>query len=117
VYAPAPALSLPKSLPNALYIISLVAYHRSDTHDLSLSVYQQQFFKGWARAAQAVPPPSLFPGGREGLGPVMTTPRSIDLVQDAATDCSVVASLCAAIARAERGHDQVGRFGVVYPLC
>ena len=37
----------------------------------------------------------------------MSSPRSIDLVQDAASDCSVVASLCAGIARAERGHDQV----------
>lgn len=37
----------------------------------------------------------------------MSTGRSIDLVQDAATDCSVVASLCAGIARAERGHDEV----------
>lgn len=32
----------------------------------------------------------------------------MDLVQDAATDCSVVASMCAGIARTERGHDQVG---------
>jgi hypothetical protein len=31
----------------------------------------------------------------------------IDLVQDAATDCSVVASLCSAIAHDERGHHEV----------
>jgi hypothetical protein len=37
----------------------------------------------------------------------MSSPRTIDLVQDAASDCSVVTSLCAAIARAERGHDEV----------
>lgn len=37
----------------------------------------------------------------------MSSSRSIDLVQDAASDCSVVASLCAGVARAERGHDQV----------
>jgi calpain-7 len=59
----------------------------------------------------------MFPGDRNGLGPVMSTPRSIDLVQDAATDCSVVASLCAGIARAERGHDQVSHFNVIQPLC
>lgn len=35
--------------------------------------------------------------------------RPIDLVQDAATDCSVVASLCAGVARAERGHDKLLR--------
>lgn len=38
----------------------------------------------------------------------MKASRSMDLVQDAATDCSVVASMCAGIARTERGHDQVG---------
>ena len=79
----------------------------SDTHDLSLSPYQQQFFQGWVRAMDAVPPPSLYPNGRDGIGPLMSTSRSIDLVQDAASDCSVVASLCAGVARAERGHDQV----------
>ena len=37
----------------------------------------------------------------------MSSSLSIDLVQDAATDCSVVTSLCAGIARSERGHDEV----------
>ena len=32
----------------------------------------------------------------------------VDLVQDMTTDCSVVASLCAGTARAERGHARVG---------
>ena len=82
----------------------------SDTHDLSLSPYQQQFFQGWVRAIDAVPPPSLCPNGRDGIGPLMSSSRSIDLVQDAASDCSVVASLCAGVARAERGHDQVSGF-------
>lgn len=31
----------------------------------------------------------------------------IDLVQDITTDCSVVASLCAATARSEHGHADV----------
>jgi hypothetical protein len=79
----------------------------SDTHDLSLSPYQQQFFQGWIRAADAVPAPATFSGDRHGIGPLMSSSRPIDLVQDAASDCSVVTSLCAAIARAERGHDQV----------
>ncbi|PVI07021.1 cysteine proteinase [Periconia macrospinosa] len=78
-----------------------------DTRDLSLSTFQQQYFLEWARPNQAVPPPSVISGDRNGLGPLMSTARSIDLVQDAATDCSVVASLCAGIARAERGHDQL----------
>ena len=74
---------------------------------MGLSSHQLQFFDGWARAKDALPPPEWFPGSREDLGPVMCTSRSIDLVQDAATDCSVVASLCAGIARAERGHAKV----------
>lgn len=81
-----------------------------DTHDLSLSPYQQQFFRGWIRAADAIPPSNTLSTDRQGIGPLMSSSRTIDLVQDAATDCSVVTSLCAAIARAERGHDQVGRF-------
>lgn len=75
-----------------------------DTPELGLSSHQLQFFDGWARAKDALPPPEWFPGSREDLGPAMRTNQSIDLVQDAATDCSVVASLCAGIARAERGH-------------
>lgn len=81
-----------------------------DTRDLSLSPYQQQFFEGWIRASRAIPPPFMVAveyGRRE---PQMSSAQTIDLVQDAATDCSVVTSLCAAIARGERGHDQVREF-------
>lgn len=49
----------------------------------------------------------MYPEGREGIGPIMSSTGPVDLVQDAASDCSVVASLCAGVARAERGHDQV----------
>jgi calpain-7 len=79
----------------------------TDTHDLSLSSYQQQFFQSWSRARDAVPPQSIFSGDRSGIGPLMSSSRTIDLVQDVASDCSVVTSLCAGLARAERGHDQV----------
>ncbi|KAF2466646.1 calpain-like protease palB/rim-13 [Lindgomyces ingoldianus] len=79
----------------------------TDSPDLDLSPYQHQFFAGWVRARGALPPPSMYPVDRDGLGPVMGTTRAIDLVQDAATDCSVVASLCAGIARSERGHDMM----------
>ena len=44
----------------------------------------------------------------------MNFSRKIDLVQDAATDCSVVASLCAGVARAERGHTKILR-SAIYP--
>lgn len=33
---------------------------------------------------------------------------SLDLAQDAITDCSIVASMCAAISREERGYSKVG---------
>jgi hypothetical protein len=89
----------------------------SDTHDLSLSSYQQQFFKGWIRAALAVPPPAAFSNDRKGIGPLMSSSRTIDLVQDAASDCSVVTSLCAAIARAERGHEQVSTLNGTVTVC
>ncbi|KAF2869039.1 calpain-like protease palB/rim-13 [Massariosphaeria phaeospora] len=79
----------------------------TDVPDLSLSAYQQQFFKGWIRARNALPPSSTFSNDANKTGPSMTASRSIDLVQDAASDCSVVASLCAGIARAEQGHDQL----------
>ena len=68
----------------------------------------------WRRSTDALPPPSWFPGDRTNLGPGMTFSRKIDLVQDAATDCSVVASLCAGVARAERGHAKILR-SVLYP--
>jgi calpain-7 len=37
----------------------------------------------------------------------MLTTKPIDLVQDVTTDCSVVASLCAALARNESGFENV----------
>lgn len=36
-----------------------------------------------------------------------TSSQSADLVQDVASDCSVVASICAGVARSERGHPLV----------
>ena len=83
------------------------ANNGSDERELGLSAYQYQFFEGWVRARHALPPPSMYSTDRKHIGPLMGTHQSIDLVQDAATDCSVVASLCAGIARAERGHEQV----------
>ena len=40
----------------------------------------------------------------------MTSDLQIDLVQDMTSDCSVVASLCVLVARAERGHSKVNAF-------
>ncbi|KAF2661480.1 calpain-like protease palB/rim-13 [Lophiostoma macrostomum CBS 122681] len=77
----------------------------TDPQDLAVSPYQMQFFEGWLRAGKALPPPKYSHGSASG--PVMHTSGLVDLVQDAATDCSVVASLCAVIARTERGHSEL----------
>ncbi|KAK5734611.1 cysteine protease [Elasticomyces elasticus] len=85
-----------------------------DAQELFLSDFQEDVLDDWKRPSEALPPPSWFPGDRTNLGPSMSFARKIDLVQDAATDCSVVASLCAGVARAERGHSKILRT-VLYP--
>ncbi|KAL2024463.1 hypothetical protein VTK56DRAFT_8274 [Thermocarpiscus australiensis] len=59
-----------------------------DPSSYSLSAEQQAIFAGWRRPAELAP----------GVGPeqFMTAKSELDLAQDLATDCSVVASLCAA---------------------
>ncbi|KAK3702819.1 cysteine protease [Vermiconidia calcicola] len=85
-----------------------------DTPELPLSEFQEDVLDDWKRPPDALPPPSWFPGDRTNLGPAMSFTRSIDLVQDAATDCSVVASLCAGVARAAKGHNKILR-SVLHP--
>ncbi|OQO08117.1 hypothetical protein B0A48_06911 [Cryoendolithus antarcticus] len=81
----------------------------TDSAVLGLSDFQHEVFDGWRRAADALPPTTWFSGNRTDLGPSMSASRKIDVVQDAATDCSVVASICAGVARAERGHSKIMR--------
>ncbi|KAI5237754.1 cysteine proteinase [Aureobasidium subglaciale] len=78
-----------------------------DKPELRLSTAQLQVFDGWKRAAGALPPPAWYTPEERSNGPTMSSSRTIDLVQDAATDCSVVASLCALVARGERGHAKI----------
>jgi len=85
-----------------------------DGADLSLSKFQRDVFDGWRRPAEALPPPAWYSEDRSHLGPHMGFSRKIDIVQDAATDCSVVASLCAGVARAERGYAKILR-AVLHP--
>lgn len=66
------------------------------------------------RPVDALPPPTWAAGDRTELVPSMSFSKKIDLVQDAATDCSVVASLCAGVTRAERGHSKILR-NVIHP--
>ena len=69
---------------------------------------QKAIFAGWKRPTDAFPlpclqQPALFPNSN----PTMVGEGNVDLVQDVTADCSVVASLCAITARAERGHSKV----------
>jgi calpain-7 len=65
---------------------------------LRLSIAQREVFNGWKRPDELV--------GNFTFDKSTTK----DLVQDITTDCSVVASLCAATARAERGNSSVRYF-------
>ncbi|KAL8798589.1 MAG: hypothetical protein Q9182_006542 [Xanthomendoza sp. 2 TL-2023] len=65
--------------------------------DFRLSQTQLALFDGWKRPEVILPSP----------GPMMTADESVDLVQDVTSDCSVVASLCASSARAEKGHSAI----------
>lgn len=86
----------------------LASYCYSDVRDLTLSFAQRDMFKCWARPDEALPPPLLaLNGERVDMKPLMHADRPVDLVQDAVTDCSVVASLCAASSRTEDGFGQV----------
>nr|POE48731.1 calpain-like protease palb/rim13 [Quercus suber] len=78
----------------------------TDTPELPLSDFQEHVLEGWLRPQLAMPPPSWYPRTRVNYTAGMTSPQKIDLVQDAVTDCSVVASLCAGVARTERGGHQ-----------
>jgi hypothetical protein len=79
----------------------------SDMPELRLSALQLKVFDDWKRPAEALPPPAWYTAQERVSEPTMSSSRTIDLVQDAATDCSVVASLCALVARGERGHAKV----------
>lgn len=66
--------------------------------DLSLSSAQLAVFAGWQRPADMA---------TSEYKPCMGPNEAIDLVQDITTDCSVVASLCAASARLDLGQSDV----------
>ena len=86
----------------------------SDGVELSLSDFQREVFDGWKRPSEALPPPAWLSKDDLNPGPSMEYPKKIDVVQDAATDCSVVASLCAGVARAQRSHAKIMR-SVLHP--
>ncbi|KAI4168036.1 MAG: hypothetical protein LQ343_006698 [Gyalolechia ehrenbergii] len=70
-----------------------------------LSKIQLAVFDSWRRPDRLVSP------GKEQqqlpTDPSMIAGEKVDLVQDVTSDCSVVASLCAEVARAERGFSTI----------
>jgi calpain-7 len=86
-----------------------------DIAELPLSPCQLRSFAGWKRPKEALGRIEISQDGRLlPTEPVMGKVGRVDLVQDMTSDCSVVASLCAATSRAERGHPKVGR--ILYSL-
>lgn len=77
-----------------------------------MSVEQLSFLDDWKRPEEALPPP-LWARNipltvlEQQTKAYMVASNLVDLVQDAATDCSIVASMSAGIARAERGFPDV----------
>ena len=65
---------------------------------LPLSDAQTRILDVWKRPSEIYERASVVP---ENL---------LDLAQDAITDCSIVASMCAAVSREERGHSKVTCF-------
>ncbi|KAK3906650.1 hypothetical protein C8A05DRAFT_29506 [Staphylotrichum tortipilum] len=65
----------------------------TDPAPLSFSPEQQAIFAGWRRPAELM---GLEGGDSRGLDELMAAQEEMDLAQDLATDCSVVASLCGA---------------------
>jgi calpain-7 len=79
-----------------------------DSPSLQLSPLQLKTFAGWKRPREAFAGIDLLQDGLKlPTEPTMRRSKKIDLVQDMTSDCSVVASLCAGSARAERGHSRV----------
>lgn len=66
----------------------------SDPSPFSLSAEQQAIFAGWRRPAELAA--GKIAGHEGGSEQFMAAQGDMDLAQDLATDCSVVASLCAA---------------------
>ncbi|KAL8738614.1 MAG: hypothetical protein Q9181_000610 [Wetmoreana brouardii] len=86
-----------------------------DDAQLRLSKSQLAVCDGWKRPGDVLSQVSgRQPDIPSWAGPVMSTKKKVDLVQDVTSDCSVVASLCAITARFERGHSQI-LSSVIYP--
>lgn len=90
----------------------------SDATPLPLSSTQLESFDGWKRPHEALASPTAQARDQTPSSEtIMHLTEAMDLVQDMTSDCSVVASLCAATSRVERGHPKVGfSFGLTRVL-
>ncbi|KAF4625559.1 hypothetical protein G7Y89_g12609 [Cudoniella acicularis] len=88
----------------------------TDSTDLKLSEAQVEIFAGWRRPKESIEQhPDDKDGNMQRDELLMGSVDEIDLVQDITTDCSVVASLCASTARAQKGHGQL-LSSMIYPF-
>lgn len=79
-----------------------------DSPRLQLSALQLESFAGWKRPTEALTAIEIVRNGEKLPNtPTMGQLKKVDLVQDMTSDCSVVASLCAGAARADKGHPRV----------
>ncbi|KAK5106986.1 cysteine protease [Lithohypha guttulata] len=87
----------------------------TDDFDFTLSEAQLKHFAGWKRPKDAFAHVRVEKNGQ--LLPneaTMISLGSLDMVQDVAPDCSVIASFCVGASRIERGHKRL--YGqIVYP--
>ena len=74
-----------------------------DNVEFPLSAVQLEVFDAWRRPRELRDQSPTTPARY----PTMLAHAGVDLVQDVTTDCSVVASLCAATASSERGNTDV----------
>lgn len=74
-----------------------------DDVELPLSAVQLEIFDAWRRPRELLGQSHTTPAWLD----TMTAHDKVDLVQDITTDCSVVASLCAATARSECGNTDI----------
>jgi calpain-7 len=87
--------------------VLFVNSHR-DSSELKLSKSQQKYFAGWRRPCEAFCDSRGASGMPENnIKPNMIATNNVDLIQDVTADCSVVASLCAAVARPGREFEKV----------
>ncbi|MCJ1439295.1 cysteine protease [Xylographa pallens] len=81
----------------------------TDTTNFGFTTAQLDVFAGWRRPSEALSAEGLKTDSHDtvSIAPTMVPSGTTDLVQDMTGDCSLVASLCAWMARAEAGHAKV----------